>query len=89
MPVKNFILHPVFIKTVIVLWFLVVAVSINVQSAELSSEKTSKQLTEKPERALEPESLDTEEIPAESTQEKVEYDIDKKEHPDNPCDRDR
>ena len=87
MPVESFKFRPVLIKTTAFIWCCAITISVNAQSAEQSSEKTSKQLTERPEKTLEPAAVDSEEISAENTQEEVEYDIDRKEHIENPCDR--
>jgi len=87
MPVKNFKFRSVFIKTVIVLWFFSITVSVSAQSPEQSTEKSSKQLTEKIETASDLEQLKTDVVSEESEQQDEQYNIYRIENPDNPCDR--
>ena len=87
MPVKNYKFRPVFIKTVIVLWLFAITASVSAQSLEQSTEKLSKQLTEKTETASDVEESKLNAVSEKSEQQDEKYLIYRKEHPDNPCDR--
>jgi hypothetical protein len=87
MPVKNYKFRPVFIKTVIVLWLFAITASVSAQSLEQSTEKLSKQLTEKAETASDVEEPKLNAVSEKSEQQDEKYHIYRKEHPDNPCDR--
>ena len=87
MPVKNYKFRPVFIKTVIVLWLFAITASVSAQSLEQSTEKLSKQLTEKTETASDVEESKLNAVSEKSEQQDEKYHIYRKEHPDNPCDR--